>query len=86
MTPPLTALLTFISRQRHPAKDRTKPEGIWSSNFQFAFTNWAFPILREMKVENTDIDELVLRIARSMHIVQMCGIQKPGGGISSNTL
>ena len=31
---PLMAFLTFISHQRYPAKDRTKPEGIWSSNFQ----------------------------------------------------
>ena len=50
MTP---RLLTFISRQRYPAKDRTEPEVIRSSNFQSAFKNRAFPIVQEMKVENT---------------------------------
>ena len=32
----LDDLMTLISRQRYPAKDRTKPEGIRSSNFQSA--------------------------------------------------
>ena len=51
--PPLTAFLTLISRQSSPAKDRTKPEGIQSSNFQSAYYMGLFPMLREMKVENT---------------------------------
>ena len=32
----LTRFVTFISRQRYPAKYRTKPVGIRPSSFQFA--------------------------------------------------
>ena len=89
--PPLTAFPTIISRQRYPAKDTTKPEGLRSINFKIPIRlkNGAFPILREMKVENTVSEEgpsptLSARARHTLHTTpgrfrrRYCGVLSSG--------